>query len=247
MKYQIAIDETGKCPVLGSISMCCVVIKSITFFRKYSHLGIKDSKLLSPKQIKSIYERTSKDKDIEYYYEYITPLEIRMSQEQGFNLNDVEMRHIISLLNNIKEFWKHEIYLDNFEHNREHFTDRFDRMAPLNLKKEAIEELKKKGSDFFKNFKIEHNSDFKHKVTGLASIYAKYFEEKETDENKLIWGEFGSKNPNDLKTLAFLYKNLAKDTPSPIIRTTWETWKRLKESPEEVEILRQKLQEADLI
>ena len=238
-QFEIGIDEVAKSPVIGSIIICCVVVHNPTFFRKWQHLGIKDSKQLTIPKIKVIYEQTNRE--IEHYLEYIKPLDIEIGQSTGKNLNDLEMRKIISLLNCIKEFWKHKINIDNFECDLDHFITRFTILSPNNLNQYAIRAMKTLGDDFFKNFNIKHGNDKQEKSCSLASIYAKYFEEKEKAENKLIYGDIGNGNPNDLKTMKFLYEQKQKENTATIIRKTWATWKNL-DNPEEMENLKKKLE-----
>jgi len=206
-KLLIGIDNAARCPVIGSISMALVAVDT-NFFRRFSWLPIKDSKTLTPIQINKVVDCTRKHlKDFACLY-------IKPEQIDADNLNDLECQAIIELLNKIYRFWKHSIFIDNFDPSKEKFIERFNRLLPQNLR--VLNALKGENLDLDK-WTIIHECDANHKVCSLASIYAKYYSTIEYNDIKAVWGDFGSGNPGDPKTLQFI-----KEHPDcPHIRESW--------------------------
>ena len=74
-------------------------------------------------------------------------------------------------------------------------------------------------------WKIEHGADGKYWACSLASIYAKYHSIQEYKEIREVYGDFGSGNPGDEKTIQFIIDN----PENPHIRKSWITYRRLVE------------------
>lgn len=73
----------------------------------------------------------------------------------------------------------------------------------------------------------EHQADEKYIVVGAASILAKTSSDAQYDQYKQIYGDFGSGNPGDPATRAFVWKH--RHNPPPIIRKSWQTFKVLSQ------------------
>ena len=196
-KFLIGIDDSSRSPVIGSLVIAMVVVRP-DFFRKFSFLKVKDGKLLNQSEIAKIIEYSQKyvvDHSIDY---------VKAKDIDKENLNDLEMKAITELLNKQHKFWKHKIFIDNFEDSKRGFIKRFNNILPMNL------------ANKFKldKWTIIHGCT-KYKVCALASCYAKYYSNIERDDIKSVWGDFGSGKPSDPKTIQFL-----KEHPDcPHIRT----------------------------
>jgi ribonuclease HII len=187
--FLIGIDDATRCPVIGSISMALVAVDT-NFFRRFSWLPIRDSKTLTPIQINKVVDCTRKHlKDFACLY--IKPEQIEID-----NLKDLECQAMIELLNKVYRFWKHRIFIDNFDSSKDKFIERFQRLLPQNVKKQELDMDK---------WTIIHS---KHKVCALASIYAKYYSMIEHNDIKAVWGDFGSGNLEDPKTLQFIKEHV---------------------------------------
>lgn len=214
-KLLVGIDDTCRCNAIGSLVLA-VVMTDREFFRKFGFLEIKDSKLLTRKQRDYIVMRTINHL-LHFRIYYIKPIDMETE-----NLNDLEMRGIVELLNSIKEFWEHNIYIDMFDRTKEKFFTRMIRLLPRNLKQVLGSDVDKL-MESTKRWAVCHDADKKYKIVSLASIYARYFSDQEYDEIKKIHGDFGSGTPNDSKTLKFI-----KENPDCIhVRKSWRTYKNI--------------------
>jgi len=206
----IGVDDATRCPIIGSLFITAIAIDDLNIFEKepFTSLPIQDSKTLTHKQIKEIYIKTRNF--VKYSVWQIFPWDM-----ENFNLNDLEAKGMLLAMNRFFRFWKAEkIFIDNFDRNKDKFIQRVKKVAWANLKPYLTD---------FSNWVVEHYADEKYKIVSLAGIYSKYFSNREYELLKEIYGDFGSGNPNDKKTLEFIKKN-----PScPIIRKKWATYKRL--------------------
>jgi ribonuclease HII len=212
---QIGIDESARGIVLGSLTMAMVMVEDNSFWRRFASLPIRDSKKLTREQRDMIVARTEK---YCYWRIHIIKPEIIGTE----NLNIQEARGIVILLNQVPKFWENsKIHIDNFEPNKEAFIKRFESVLTQNLT--AI-----KDKFLYDKWKIEHHCDENNKICSLASIYAKHASDLEFDEIKEVWGNIGTGNPNDAKTLQFI-----RDNPDcPHVRKSNTTYKKLEENGE---------------
>lgn len=184
----IGIDGSNRSQVVGSVVMAMVTVKP-NFFRKFTWLKIKSSKLLSRSEIQKVVENTQK-----YVIDVsIESIKAKDLYQNDADLNDLEMIAIIHLLNQKLKFWKHKIFINNSD--EEGFSERFTKLAPDNLK---IDKLK------MSKWTIKQSCNEKFKICSLASCYARYYSNIERDDIKSIWGDFGSGDSSDTKTIQFL-------------------------------------------
>jgi ribonuclease HII len=209
-KLLIGIDDATRCNVMGSLTLAMVVVQEPNFWRNFARLPIRDSKLLTRKQRDEVVARTRGHVWFDVFY--IKP------QEMTENLNILETKAIVELLNRYPKFWEHIVHIDNFEKDKEKFIERFESVLPHKL-------IEIKNKFPYDKWKIEHHADENYKIVSLASIYAKNASDLEYDEIRSVWGDFGSGSPSDPKTIEFILRN--EDCPH--IRNTWITVKRLKD------------------
>jgi len=202
-KSIVGIDDATRCPVIGSIMIAGVRIKS-NDVKKLKKIGVKDSKKLTYAKILSL-EHKIIDIAEAFVVMPITATRIsRMSKD--FNLNDLECDMYCKIARMIGKNAK--IYINNFDVSREKFIERANKL----------------GYKFnFDNWVIDHNNESRDVVVGAASILAKAMSIHEYEELKKLFGDFGSGNPNDKKTIQFIKKN----PNCEIIRKSWATYKRL--------------------
>ena len=196
------VEEAGRGPVIGPLVMAAVVIDKADETKLVS-LGVKDSKLLSPKQRVDLYKQIIK---IAKAYEIviIDAAEIDGREENNLNLNELEAVKSAELINLLKA---EEVYVDCPSNNI---------MAYKNfLKKHLVKKIK---------IIAEHKADLNYPVVAAASILAKVTRDKEITKLKQKLGiDFGSGYPADPKTKDFLAKNWNKH--KGLFRESWATWK----------------------
>ena len=173
---------------------------------KLKKLGIKDSKLLTPKKREQLYEKIIKmAKAFEIIIVY--PHEIDdVLNDENTNLNWLEADKTIEIINKLKP---EKAIVDCPSNNIEAYTNYLAKK--LEVKCVLI---------------VEHKADLHHVESAAASILAKVTRDREIEEiKKEIKVDFGSGYPSDPKTIVFLEKNWDK---YDFFRKSWDSWKKAK-------------------
>lgn len=200
------IDEAGRGPVIGPLVIAGVSIdeKGINKLKK---LGVKDSKLLSPKQREDLF-----DKIINTVKKYkaiiIQPKEIDSAlKSESLNLNWLEAIKSAEIINFLKP---KKAIVDCPSNNI------------INYKNFLKKHLKDKKTELI----VEHKADFKYLIVSAASIIAKVIRDNEIKkiQNK-INESIGSGYPSDPATINFLEKNY--NNYPEIFRKEWASWKNI--------------------
>ena len=199
------VDEAGKGPVIGPMVVAAVSVKNAKMIEKYD---FKDSKLLTPKKRKELFDLIKKN--YEYAIEIIEPEEIdEYRKKNQLNLlNRRAFEKVISKLNpNIA-------YVDAADVNEE----RFGREIKSNL-------TNKNDTDVISM----HKADTKIPIVAAASIIAKQTRELEIEKLKEEIGEFGSGYPSDTRTIKFLKSYFHDNSKWPSgTRKSWKTIERIR-------------------
>ncbi len=201
------IDEAGRGPVIGPMVMAGAMTDE-KGIQKLQELGVKDSKLLSPRQRERLFPKISEICSLKIVV--IQPREIDEAvSSPTSNLNKLELIHTAVIINDLEP---HQAIVD----------------CPSTNTKSYAEELRL----FLKNKKIEiiaeHKADLHFPIVSAASIIAKVTRDNEIEKiKKRIGIEFGSAYPSDERTVQFLKKHW-REYPD-IIRKTWATYKNLQD------------------
>tara|TARA_B100001250_G_C19805590_1_gene793140 strand:- start:1120 stop:1761 length:642 start_codon:yes stop_codon:yes gene_type:complete len=199
------VDEAGKGPVIGPMVVAAVSVKNAKLIE---NLGFKDSKLLTSKKRKELFDLIKKN--YEYAIEIIEPEEIdKYRRKNKLNLlNRKAFEKVISKLNpNIA-------YVDAADVNEE----RFGREIKNNLTNE-------KDTDVISM----HKADSRIPVVAAASIIAKETREVEIEKLKEKIGDFGSGYPSDNRTIKFLKSYFHDNSKWPSgTRESWKTIERIR-------------------
>jgi len=214
----IGIDDAGRGPVLGPMSLAGVLIDTEAEQEKIKALGAKDSKLLSPVQRKRIKDAVQ----LTYKYKIVNadPKEI----DDFPNLNNLEALKASMIVNHlIKDIdEKVKVIVDAPSTNAGAWGAH---LKELIIKKDQVEIIS------------EHKADMKYPVVSAASIIAK--EDREKNIRKLkkeLDADFGSGYPADPKTKKFLEKNWNNKKYESIIRKSWSTYKKLAKKNKQQEL-----------
>ena len=201
------VDEAGRGSVIGPLVMGGVLLdeKDEPILKA---LGVKDSKLLTPRNRKALVSAIQKTvKDFKLIQ--VNPKEIDahvMSEDS--NLNDLELLKTAEILNALKP---EKAYIDCPSNNIKAYSS-----ALKSLLKHDIELI------------CAHKADSKYVSVGAASILAKVRRDEEIEKIKLkINEEFGSGYPSDPMTVEFLKKNY--DKYPEIFRKSWASYKNVIE------------------
>lgn len=206
MVLVLGVDEAGRGPVMGPLVIGAVLMEQEDI-PKLQHLGVKDSKLLTPKKRESLFWEIAKTAKA-YEIIMIFPNEIDEAiASPNLNLNWLEAIKTAQLINQLNP---DEAILDCPSTNTKAYAD----YLKVYLKN--------------KNIKIiaEHKADVKYAIVSAASIIAKVTRDKEIEKLKEKYGDFGSGYPSDPKVKEFLEKNWNKH--EGLFRKSWSTWQRFK-------------------
>ena len=199
------VDEAGKGPVMGPMVVAAVSVKNA---KMIENLGFKDSKLLTPKKRKELFELIRKN--YQYAIEIIEPEKIdEYRRKNKLNiLNRKSFEKVISKLN------PKIAYVDAADVNEE----RFGREIKNNLT-----------NDNDTDVISMHKADSKIPVVAAASIVAKQTREIEIEKLKEKIGDFGSGYPSDTRTIKFLKSYFHDNLKWPSgTRKSWKTVERIR-------------------
>lgn len=204
-KLIAGIDEAGRGAVLGPLVVAGVAVYE-NDIKKLEELGVKDSKLHSPKQ------RERLAKEIEKIAKSVVVIKVESCKidsyrKSGTNLNMIEGMKFADVINLIKP---EECYIDLPDPN----ADKFGMFIRKMLQGDAA------------NAKLilEHKADVKYRVVSAASIIAKVERDRKIEELKKKYGDFGPGYPSNDLTIKWLEDWYSEHKSYPnIVRKTWDT------------------------
>ena len=202
MKGVLGIDEAGKGPIVGPLVMCAVLVHDEATFKQ---IGVKDSKLLSPKQRDELYPEVC-DFSERFVVEKIPTHEIDEAVA-GNNLNWLEADYTVKMIDELEPAKAIvDCPMRNTEVYRQYILER------LKVKCELI---------------CENKADARYDVVAAASIIAKVERDKEVEKLKRDLNyDFGSGYLSDPKTQKFL-KEKWMDFPK-VFRQSWAPYKAIR-------------------
>lgn len=205
------VDEAGRGPVIGPMIIAGVMFRGEDNI-KLVEMGVKDSKLLTPKRRLQLYTKII-ELSIDWTYEIISPKEIDQAvfyrRRTGYGLlNQLEAEVMAKIINKLKP---DIAYVDSVDVNEE----RFGKVIMEKIT-HGIKVISK------------HNADKIYPVVSAASIIAKVKRDSIIEEIKRRYGDIGSGYPSDPKTIRFIRKCIESGEIPDFIRTSWSTFKRIK-------------------
>lgn len=201
------IDEAGRGPLLGPLVICGIMIEEKDI-PKLQALGVKDSKLLTPKRREALFPKI-KGIIKDFKIMQLQPKEIDEAVEsKTTNLNWLEAINDAIIINSLKP---DKAIIDCPTANTKAFKD-------------FLTPLLKQSTELV----IENKADLNYPVVSAASILAKVTRDAEIEKIKSKYGDFGSGYPADPKVKEFLKKNYKKYPE--IFRKSWSTYKDMQQS-----------------
>ena len=214
----IGIDDAGRGPAIGPMILAGVLVEPETE-KEFIKLGIKDSKMLTPKKRE---ELEVKIKKLSIKTETVTIGVDEIDNKVGdkLNLNDREAIASAQIINKLNKSQKSlreiSVVIDCPSVNLKAWGDYLEKflIAKTNLK-----------------ISCEHKADVNHPSVAAASILAKVLRDREVQKIKDKYKiDFGSGYAADPKTRKFLQENYEKFKDKGIFRESWSTIKKLKTS-----------------
>ncbi|MBN1385913.1 ribonuclease HII [Candidatus Woesearchaeota archaeon] len=198
------IDEAGRGSVIGPLVIAGVLINE-NDEQKLKEMGVKDSKLLTPKQREDLFDKVISAVK-EYRILIIEPSEIdeAVLGPKEMNLNWLEADKSAEIINFLK-------------------PDKAILDCPSNNISSYKSYVLKKVKDV--EIIAEHKADMNYPSVAAGSILAKVTRDREIEKIKAkIGADFGSGYPSDPLTAKFVEKNFKKYPE--IFRKSWETFRR---------------------
>ncbi|MFW9944559.1 MAG: ribonuclease HII [Candidatus Sifarchaeia archaeon] len=211
------VDEAGRGPMIGPLIVCGVLLDDDSL-PSLVRLKVRDSKVLTPKRRNELAASVRKiAKRVEI--RSVKASDIDRLRRRGISLNEIEIEQFVSVL---KKLRPKTAYLDAADVKADRFGDVVGERSALSAKGCRIIS--------------EHKADSKYPIVSAASILAKEERERVITELHKVYGDFGSGYPHDPKSVRFV-RNLVKQGSNlpPIIRSSWESIKRVLDEAESVQ------------
>ena len=203
------IDEARRGPVIGPMVISGILIdeKKVPELKK---IGVKDSKLLTPKQRENLFGKILKIVDDSKII-IISAQEIDSRAAVGLNINQLEALKCAEIIKALKP---DIVYVDSPTSPR---ASKFAELISAHLPK-----------DMHVDIIAEHKADLNHLETAASSIISKVTGDKEVEKIRKEMGmDFGSGYPADPITMRFV-KEHWENSLSKYIRHSWGTIKELE-------------------
>ena len=209
MSLIAGVDEAGRGAVIGPLVIAGVLIEEES--QDLQLLGVKDSKLLTPRKRGELSEKI-KNVVLKYAYFELSPAQIDrvvLFGRQYRRLNYLEMCVMAKIIRDLR-------------------PDRAI-VDPSDVKPErCIQEIRRMLA-FEVEIICEHHADRIYPVVSAASILAKVHRDAMVSELRERYGDFGSGYPSDPKTIGFLERIIKNGEEFPsFVRSSWATAKRLR-------------------
>jgi ribonuclease HII len=203
------IDEAGRGSVIGPL-VVAGVCASAEALKTFEELGVKDSKLLSPKKRASLYDeivRLSRSVQLAF----IEPREIDYFVWFGSRrrkLNFLEAIHMAKLIPRLEA---EEVFIDAPD------------TSPLKFTEELYGML-----DPCPRIVARHRADRDYVVVSAASVIAKVERDRAVELLRGDHGDFGSGYPSDPQTISYLREWVVREGERPgFSRKSWKTWDKV--------------------
>jgi ribonuclease HII len=204
------VDEAGRGCVIGPLVLAGFLIKQENL-PVLAQLGVKDSKLLSPKKRESLFTEIIQLAE-NHFVVKLLPSEIDRvveSRRKLHKLNRLEAQTMAQIINTLKP---DEAYVDAADV----LEDRFKHHIQESLSVKA-------------KITSKHKADKIYPVVSAASIIAKVERDSEIAALRATYGDFGSGYLTDQKTMRFLKQWLQTHTEYPdCVRKSWKPAKQAK-------------------
>jgi ribonuclease HII len=203
-------DDAGRGPVIGPLVIAGVLIHDYQT-SSLQALGVKDSKVLTPKQR----ERLSKEimqLALKYTLVELSPGDVDRIVLEGTKLKKLNWLEAKAMAEVIGKLRPDVAYVDASDVNEARFAEQISEFLPKEIK-----------------IVSEHHADATYPVVSAASIIAKVHRDETIAKLRDQYGDFGSGYPSDPKTRLFLSEWIKKrETLPDFVRKSWKTVSQLR-------------------
>ena len=202
------VDDAGRGAVIGPL-----IIGGVTFqdnhIPKLKSLGVKDSKVLTPRR-RVILSQEIKRMAIRWEVVELSPSEVDQIVFEGWKLHRLNWLEAVTMAEVIKRLHPEVAYVDASDVNEERFGQQIKEALPFKVK-----------------IISEHYADANYTIVSAASIVAKVYRDEVVARLREKYENFGSGYPSDPKTKQFLLNRVRKGNIPDFVRKSWKTVKRL--------------------
>jgi ribonuclease HII len=204
------VDEAGRGCVIGPLVVAGILLKKDNL-PSLIELGVKDSKLLTPKKREALYPEIIHLTE-KYQTVKVSPCQIDKVVESARRLHKLNRLEAQIMAQVIEVLKPDEVYVDAADRVEYRFGNHIKEC--LKVKTRLIS---------------RHKADKIYPVVSAASIIAKVERDKEVASLRVEHGDFGSGYLTDSKTMLFLKHLLEDNDEYPnFIRKSWKPAKRAK-------------------
>jgi ribonuclease HII len=202
------VDEAGRGCIIGPLVVAGVAVSEEKLSELIA-LGVKDSKLLTPKKRDLLYDEILKLTAI-YKTVKLAPVEIDKAVECKRRLHKLNRLEAQTMALVIETLSPHEVYVDAADVVEKRFATHIREC--LTVKTKIIS---------------RHKADLIYPIVSAASIIAKVERDREIETLRVEFGDFGSGYLHDPKTQCFIkdWIKANKDYP-PCVRKSWKPAKK---------------------
>jgi ribonuclease HII len=204
------VDEAGRGCVIGPLVVAGVMIKNENM-SILNELGVKDSKLLTPEKREILYPVIIQLAE-KYHTIKIMPSQIDIVVESARRLHKLNRLEAQTMAQIIEELKPDQAYVDAADTIEQRFGNHI--RERLKTKTRIIS---------------RHKADRIYPIVSAASIIAKVERDREIENLRNEYGNFGSGYLTDEKTMIFLKQLLERHGDYPdFVRKSWKPAKRVK-------------------
>ncbi len=208
------VDDAGRGAVIGPLTIAGLVV-DYSNLPALASLGVKDSKLLSPRRREQLADEIN-TLALEIYIVRVTPAEIDKVVETGKKLHRLNRLEAQTMAKVIQKLRPDRAYVDASDVQ----ADRFGRHIAEDL-------------PFPIEIVSEHKADARFPIVSAASILAKVDRDSVVTRLRRTQGDLGSGYPADNKTIRFLEDCIRDFGRYPdFVRKSWKPAKRIKREVE---------------
>lgn len=220
-------DEAGRGAIIGPLVIGIVAVKN-TSIRKLSEIGVRDSKMLSDKRRRQLYDEIA-DIASDIKVDCIYPNDINEAMMNHISLNELEAKRFAALFDRVESDIG-TFYLDSPDVIPERFGTRVKMSSSKPIAVHGVKMPKTKGVKYIKIIS-EHKADTRYPIVSAASIIAKVTRDNEIRKlEKKLRMHLGSGYPSDYKTIDAIKRNLTNRKLNDHIRQKWATMERIKQT-----------------
>ena len=212
-KSVAGVDDAGRGPIIGPLVIAGVLVEEDRI-KDLRDMGVKDSKLLTPRTRTSLSGRI-KDLATKVSLVEAQPKEIDEVVLHGGKLRKLNFLEAKMMAEVINDLAPEEVYVDASDVNEERYGQTIAEFLKPELK--AIKIVSR------------HHADRTYPVVSAASIIAKVRRDGAVEALRREYGDFGSGYITDSKTLDFLRRWRRSHNVYPsIVRLSWKTIKQIE-------------------